>query len=363
MQIGSSILFVVGSVLFLPGLGTTLYTTGCWLFVLASLILMVLSTVDLLEARRLRQRPLQLMAAAYLIGLTFFLIGTIGFFPRVTNALGGTTFGVVLFVIGSFSLIGVCLANVAHIGWSEHRKMVEHRKESANWKRTSEVAVALAVLHTNVTMLGLALLLVGSVLYLPTFECDSTRTLVVATWMYVTGSLLLLLGAAVKLSSGTVISRLLARNVGGSDVLADEGGLASGRTSDDAVEAAGRRALLLAGVHASSSEGGATADALPAESGGCVAAISISAQATGACPDAKLCSFKGCESGLCRGSAEGDAVRSTEQRLSAGAGAPAVVIAAHDSYEGTRSTETDPQRLPLSPHQRSHQQQATSQKI
>ena len=142
MQVGTSIAFVIGSAFFHPGLPQGVYVSGLWCFGVATVVLMALSLSDIFEAPRLNS-PVALMATVYFLGTLIYFIGTIFFAPGITHKMGPGP-GATLFIIGSVVMMIVCLANAAHVGWSEHRVMVDDRLRSdrgaSTWKRASEEA-------------------------------------------------------------------------------------------------------------------------------------------------------------------------------------------------------------------------------
>jgi predicted membrane channel-forming protein YqfA (hemolysin III family) len=176
------VVFIAGSILFFPELGA--YTDdGAWTFFFGSLVYLVVTGHDMVEAIRYRltlARPtlvaeMELVAAAaYLVGTVLFTVGSVFFLSRV----GWETAGAWCFVIGSLLFVfGACI-NVLQI--------IQER---------SLVTLQLMNLTAVSFVVGSVLFTVASVPYLWSVAPGGREILYsFLAWQYVIGSGLFLLG-------------------------------------------------------------------------------------------------------------------------------------------------------------------------
>mmetsp|Transcript_8672 Transcript_8672/g.23852 ORF Transcript_8672/g.23852 Transcript_8672/m.23852 type:complete len:364 (+) Transcript_8672:37-1128(+) len=188
IDFAAGIMFVVGSVFFLPSMHPWI-AVGCWLFIVGSIFFVVATTFDLLEALQSKRKPHEaLMYALYTVGSAIYVIGTVFYFPAIEereDVLGGSSgglLGALLFTVGSLVFVMACFVNGALAN--------VHPAESRSTK-------LLVICSTNCTMLGSCCFLVGSVLYIPALGCDEL-VWTFGTWLFIVGSGFFVLGSMLR---------------------------------------------------------------------------------------------------------------------------------------------------------------------
>lgn len=178
------VVFIVGSVLFFPRFAAYA-DLGAWTFFFGSLLYLVVTGHDMIEALRYGQREssprwsrsalLEVVAAAgYLVGTILFTLGSLFFL----SAVGWEIAGAWCFVVGSLLFVlGACI-NVLQIVEAETLSILQ---------MMNLTAVSFVV--------GSVLFTVASVPYLWTVEPGDRRLLYgFLAWQYLVGSVLFLLG-------------------------------------------------------------------------------------------------------------------------------------------------------------------------
>lgn len=179
--ITGGVLFVVGSIFFLPGF-ERFYHAGCLLFLIGGTAYLTTSSFDLEEAEHAGKKFEYSMALLYVYGGCFFIVATFIFVPEITQAMGpysAQLWGSWGFIVGSLFFVLACFLNGAHTGDA----FKDHKDDPIRvyW------AQALVLATTFSTMLGSILFLVGSILYLPNIGCDE-GTVTLGTCCYIAGS-------------------------------------------------------------------------------------------------------------------------------------------------------------------------------
>jgi len=90
LYVGAGVLFVVGSVCFLPTYATTYYREGVWSYFVGGLIYLKCSLFDLEEARNAGSTFEAAMNLMYVAGTLFYLVATVLFWPEIDSELWGT---------------------------------------------------------------------------------------------------------------------------------------------------------------------------------------------------------------------------------------------------------------------------------
>lgn len=178
LYVFAGILFVVGSIYFLPGFSAYM-EAGCYLYLIGGAIYLTCALFDLEEAAHVGHKFEVCMNVGYLVGSVAFNVATVCYVPEVTERLGEVsagTYGSAGFVVGSLLFIFACFLNGAHTG-----------DTFSGGSDGSRVAKGLVLATTNSTMFGSCLFLVGSVLYMPEIGCGES-TAVIGTWCYLWGS-------------------------------------------------------------------------------------------------------------------------------------------------------------------------------
>ena len=177
------VIFIIGSVLFFPRFAAYA-DVGAWTFFVGSLLYLVVTVHDLLEATRYRrqiglgdrQTRLEYIAAwSYVIGTLLFTFGSIFFLSFV----GWFTAGAWCFVSGSLMFVlGACV-NVLQIV-----------------KAQDLITLQLMNLTAISFVVGSVLFTVASIPYLWTVEAPVDRVLIDAflAWQYLVGSILFFAG-------------------------------------------------------------------------------------------------------------------------------------------------------------------------
>ncbi|KAJ8603499.1 hypothetical protein CTAYLR_005107 [Chrysophaeum taylorii] len=184
LYILAGVMFVLGSVCFLPGF-EGVYVDGVWLYFMGGVIYLKTSLFDLEEAYKGGGQFEVCMNKMYVVGTISYLGATIMYAPAVEAKMGGyqaSLAGSWGFIIGSLFFVMACFLNGAHTGHAF--------SPTLEVDDPSKVLLAkiLVLCTTNSTMLGALLFLVGSVLYLPNIGCDDL-TVQIGTWCFLVGSL------------------------------------------------------------------------------------------------------------------------------------------------------------------------------
>lgn len=177
------VLFIVGSVLFLPRF-EAIKNIGAWLFFAGSLVYLAVLIDDILEVRKFwpKNRDASLSRLLELLALTSYILGTLLFTAGSLFFLswwGWFTAGAWTFVIGSgFFVLGAAINELMII------------------RASSAVTLQLMNLTAMTFITGSLLFLVASVPYLWQFEAESDKHLVdtFLAWQYLIGSVLFLVG-------------------------------------------------------------------------------------------------------------------------------------------------------------------------
>jgi hypothetical protein len=181
LYIIGGILLTIGSVFFLPKYEEYV-DTGTWMFLVASLLYLIVSTHDILEvlkaprAEDTKDLILDLTAGiSYSVGAILFIVGSVFFLPNTYNDRGGAVCfiaGCVLFLLGAF-------VNVLQI-----------------WSSPDFVSTQYANLIAACYVMGSTFYLSASIPYLYTFEVvDDARTVFkLIGELYTVGSALFLIG-------------------------------------------------------------------------------------------------------------------------------------------------------------------------
>mmetsp|Transcript_85695 Transcript_85695/g.239497 ORF Transcript_85695/g.239497 Transcript_85695/m.239497 type:complete len:276 (+) Transcript_85695:179-1006(+) len=204
MDIFGGVIFLVGSVCFLPEVSKRLvvFLTGCALFILGGVIYAGLSTFTLVETVRVRgwQTLEACENALYLVGSIVFLAGTVLYWPEETHYMNmewmkefslGVYFnlftsefeGTLLFIFGSLLFAMAAFVN----GLSQGQ----------NTGQPDEHGGLLAA-TTSLYMAGSLLFVVGSVAFLPDLGC-SEQMLCIGAWCFIVGSALYVIGGSISL--------------------------------------------------------------------------------------------------------------------------------------------------------------------
>jgi hypothetical protein len=175
------LMFVMGSVFFLPGLEEYI-SVGSWLFFAASILYIVVSAYDCVE---MFYHPSDTVfidvgaAASYLIGAIVFLVGSVLFLPTV----GKYNAGAMCFIGGSLLFATGAVLNAMQI----------FHAPSA---RAARYLLMTAVCY----IIGSTMFVVASVPYLFTFESAKDEELI-DRWLaqqYIVGSIFFLLGGLIN---------------------------------------------------------------------------------------------------------------------------------------------------------------------
>lgn len=177
------VIFIIGSVLFFPRFAAYA-DLGAWTFFVGSLLYLVVTVHDLIEAVRYRRqiglgdrdtRQEYIAAWAYVIGTLLFTFGSVFFL----SAVGWFTAGAWFFVSGSLMFVlGACV-NVLQIV-----------------KAQDLITLQLMNLTAISFVVGSVLFTVASIPYLWTVEAPVDRVLIDAflAWQYLVGSILFFAG-------------------------------------------------------------------------------------------------------------------------------------------------------------------------
>mmetsp|Transcript_12120 Transcript_12120/g.48780 ORF Transcript_12120/g.48780 Transcript_12120/m.48780 type:complete len:294 (+) Transcript_12120:60-941(+) len=199
----AGVLFTLGSILFLPGMGAAAYRSGVYAYFVGGLLYLKVALFDLEEAYISGPRFFDVaMNLLYVIGTAAYLLATVFYLPLVEGAVGGVTstvIGSAGFIIGSLFFTFAAFLNGAHSGDAfarvEEIVRLSQRHHSKSGGPNSLAALCadrlaekvLVLATTNSVMLGSLLFLVGSVLYLPVIGCGE-MTEVIGTVLYLIGS-------------------------------------------------------------------------------------------------------------------------------------------------------------------------------
>ncbi|NBB82646.1 MAG: hypothetical protein GVY28_04505 [Alphaproteobacteria bacterium] len=209
------LVFIAGSVLFFPAL-SAYADLGAWTFFAGSLLYLVVTVQDLIEALRHRRRArhrdlpeaLELVAAAsYLTGTLLFTVGSLFFLSRVGWEIAGAW----CFIAGSLLFVlGACI-NVLRIT-----------------RAHSILTLQLMNLTAVSFVVGSVLFTVASIPYLWTGELAATRQTLYAfiAAQYLAGSLLFLAGGVCNYwrAYAVIRRRLHAARVGADPARAESDG-------------------------------------------------------------------------------------------------------------------------------------------
>mmetsp|Transcript_101371 Transcript_101371/g.327143 ORF Transcript_101371/g.327143 Transcript_101371/m.327143 type:complete len:257 (+) Transcript_101371:65-835(+) len=202
VDIVAAVIFVAGSICFLPSYAVSLKTfiLGCYLFVLGSVLYCLICGFALAEALATKGVAAfeVLENGLYLLGSAMFLVGSLLYLPpdhqyRLMPDMGGpmslgqicetVTFlekqfaGAVLFVTGSMLFTGAAFGNLLK------------RRKADDW-----ILSAVASLY----MAGSVLFAVGSLAFIPRLGCGE-QLLLLGAWGFIVGSALFLLGGCLSL--------------------------------------------------------------------------------------------------------------------------------------------------------------------
>jgi hypothetical protein len=177
------VIFIIGSVLFFPRF-EAYADLGAWTFFVGSLLYLVVTVHDLMEAERYRRQVglgdrdtrLEYIAAwSYVIGTLLFTFGSIFFL----SAVGLFTAGAWFFVLGSLMFVLAASVNVLQIV-----------------KAQDLITLQLMNLTAISFVVGSVLFTVASIPYLWTVEAPADRVLINAflAWQYLVGSILFFAG-------------------------------------------------------------------------------------------------------------------------------------------------------------------------
>jgi len=209
LDITAGIIFVVGSVCFLPPYSDNLdvFLAGCILFVIGGLLYLIICACAFFEALSLK--GLQTLEASenglYLFGSWLFLVGTILYWPaeahyrhidklqemslgQYFNLFDPEFEGTLLFIIGSVMFAFAAFFNALN------------QREFDEW--TSKLLSAITSLYLG----GSLLFAMGSVAFLPNMGC-SKQMQQIGAWLFIIGSVLFVIGGCLSLWRTTWISR------------------------------------------------------------------------------------------------------------------------------------------------------------
>ncbi|MEM1315722.1 MAG: YrhK family protein [Pseudomonadota bacterium] len=178
------VLFVAGSVCFFPALSAW-SDVGAWIFFAGSILYLVVTGHDLMEARRSAARggaaaAAELWAArTYVAGTLLFLVGSILFLSWV----GLEHAGAWCFILGSLLFVAGAVINVLQ-----------------SFEATDRVQLQMLNLTALSFVVGSVLFAVASVPYLWNVDDPADRAVLhgFLAWQYLIGSMLFLLGGAVN---------------------------------------------------------------------------------------------------------------------------------------------------------------------
>lgn len=196
LDIIAAVIFVVGSVCFLPKYSHDLqvFMLGCVLFVVGSVVYCGICLFALIEA--LKEKGLPSLEAGengmYLLGSWLFLVGTFLYWPaeahykyieHVKDMSLGQYFnlfepefeGTVLFAIGSVLFAFAAFTNALNIRGFD------------DWTAKTLSAI------TSLYMAGSLLFAMGSIAFLPNLGCNEQMT-TIGAWCFIIGSVLFLIG-------------------------------------------------------------------------------------------------------------------------------------------------------------------------
>jgi len=206
LEIIGGLIFVVGSILFLPSYSRNLHAflASCVLFIVGSVVYVVLSTFTLVEA--ILEKGFQSLeaceASLFMAGSIVFLVGTILYFPEEAHYAHiewmktlsfGTYFnlfeaeyeGTLLFIAGSVMLAMAAFANALN------RRVLD--------ASASRMLVVSALCNVS----GSLLFVLGSVAFLPEVASSSAMILYpieeIGAWCFVVGSALYVAGGVICL--------------------------------------------------------------------------------------------------------------------------------------------------------------------
>lgn len=190
------VLFIVGSVLFLPRFEAW-KDVGAWLFFLGSLVYLAVLIDDILEVRRFwpRRRSvsvsrlLELSAlTSYILGTLLFVVGSLFFLSWWDWVIAGAW----MFVIGSGCFV---------FGAAINELMIIRASSAATLQLMNLTAM------TFVT--GSLLFLVASIPYLWHFDssADAHRIDTYLAWQYLAGSVLFLIGGVLNHERSRLVSK------------------------------------------------------------------------------------------------------------------------------------------------------------
>jgi hypothetical protein len=180
------VLFVLGSVCFFPAFAAWA-DTGAWIFFAGSILYLIVTVHDLMEARRharldgrTSQEAMQQWAArTYVAGTLFFLIGSVLFLSWV----GLEHAGACCFILGSLLFVAGAVVNVLE-----------------SYEAAEPVQLQMMNLTALSFVVGSVLFAVASVPYLWEVEDPADARVLhgFLAWQYLIGSLLFLFGGAVN---------------------------------------------------------------------------------------------------------------------------------------------------------------------
>lgn len=201
LDIIAGILFIVGSVCFLPPYSERLivFLTGCIIYVVGSGIYVFICMFSLTEAYLEKGvRTWEFYEnALYLIGSWIFFVGTVFYWPEEAhhhvvrsiqqcslaqyfNLFSPEFEGTLLFIAGSILFAMAAFTN------------------ALNQRTSDDIASRLLTMVTSLYMLGSILFVGGSVAFLPDLGCN-LRMMTIGAWAFIIGSTLFLIGAIVSL--------------------------------------------------------------------------------------------------------------------------------------------------------------------
>lgn len=209
LDIVSGIIFVIGSVCFLPPYSNDLrvFLIGCQLFVTGSCFYVVICGCTLAEA--MHEKGLVTFETAenafYLLGSWLFLVGTFLYWPaeahykyvegvkdlslgQIFNLFEPEFEGTILFIVGSVLFAFAAFFNALN------------QRSFDTW------AARLMTATTSLYMGGSLLFGMGSVAFLPHLGCNE-QMLKIGAWAFIVGSLLYLIGGCLSLWRTVWISK------------------------------------------------------------------------------------------------------------------------------------------------------------
>jgi len=206
-EIVAAVIFVLGSVCFLPSFSKDLevFLAGCALFIVGAIIYVVVCLITYVEAVA-EKGPFSYEAwehALYTIGSWIFLAGTVLYWPSEAHtdyiqALQGCSLGQyfnlftpefegsILFIVGS-----VLFALAAFLN-------------ALNQRRFDMDASQLLTAITSLYMAGSLLFVMGSVAFLPDLGCN-TQMLTIGAWCFIIGSAFYLIGACLSFCRTVIV--------------------------------------------------------------------------------------------------------------------------------------------------------------